>query len=311
MRFVAGLMTLAGCGFSIDPGATDVPPADAAEPDAPPCPSVPVGTCPTNYVFVPQNCSYVPAEFCIAKYEMKNVGGAAASQKEGTPWGSLTPQQAKNACTALGPRYHLVTNEEWMATARAIEATPTNWSTTATPFLSKGKTDECGGGCPGQGYCPSPASDDDKPCFTTIGPSCANRSHADFRFNRTHRVGNEVIWDLSGNMFELLDHPSTTNATEGAHPGTNINGTTGASFSPPLSDADYKSANLAHRDENPTPRVLPDPPVENIGILFVTTVTSQHFSRGGDFCSFAGIYSVTLLRDIELLQNVGFRCAYR
>ena len=308
---------LAGCGFSItapgiEPDASDGPPSDAP-PDAAVCTTDPGGPCPPNYLFVAQNCAYDAGEFCIAKYEMKNGGGGVAqSAAAGAPWGYITTENARLACAQNGPRYHLVTNDEWMATARAIEATPVNWSTTATPFLSKGKTDDCGGGCPGPSYCPAPASTDNDPCFTTIGPGCANRNSADFRFNRTHRIGTTgVIWDFAGNMFELIDHPATTNATEGAHPGAGINATTGASFSPPLADSDYKSANLADTDVNPVPRVIPDQPVQGVGILYVTSTTSSRFTRGGDFCSFAGIYSVSLLRESELLVNVGFRCAYK
>src|SRR5688572_19136559 len=163
-------LALSGCAFSlsapaIEADASDPPPIDAPAIDAPLCTTITAGPCPANYVFVPQNCAYNAGEFCIAKYEMKNGSGIARSEAAGDPWGTLTTEQAKAACAANGARYHLVTNDEWMATARAIEATPANWSTTATAFLSKGKTDDCGGGCPGPGYCPAPASTDATPCF--------------------------------------------------------------------------------------------------------------------------------------------------
>lgn len=296
-------LALAGCGFSlrapaIEADASDPPSIDAPATDAPRCATLPVGPCPENYVFVPQNCAYNAGEFCIAKYEMKNASGTAVSQSGGTPWGTVTTAQAKAACAANGARYHLVTNDEWMATARAIEATPLNWSTTATPFLSKGRTDACTN-CPGNG-CPGSAAADTSPCFATNTTACADRTDADFRFNRTHRVlANGLIWDFSGNMFELIDRGPTTNSTEGAHPGVSINSTQGTNFSPPLTDADYKSATLAHRDD-----------LQNIGVLYVTG-SARNMTRGGDYCGFAGIYSVSLLADVELGYNVGFRCAYQ
>jgi hypothetical protein len=314
MRLLLGLLFV-GCGFSqraASPGETEV---DAAEPDgpnvdAPACAQNAVGACPANYVKVPNNCAYSAGEFCIAKYEMKNVSGVATSQAMGTPWGTITVAQAKAACTALGARYHLITNDEWMATAREIEATPANWSTTTTPFLSKGKTDDCGQ-CPGNTFCPSAAGNDNQPCTGVNVTGCQDRTSNAFRYNRTHRIGTAVIWDFSGNMFELVDHPATTNATQGAWPGAPVNATSGATFSPALADADYKSANLAHGDV-PSYTMGTQQPVQNVGIVYVTSPTDAHnFSRGGDFCGFSGIYALSLLRDSELGINVGFRCAYK
>lgn len=130
-----------------------------------------------------------------------------------------------------------------------------------------------------------------------------------FRFNRTAKIGTNVIWDLSGKMFELIDHPMTLNATEGMHPGQPINATTGASFSPAWADAKYKSANTSHTDD---PSMTTQVAVNNVGLLYVTSPTmAPVVTRGGDYCGFAGIYAIGLLRTSELGINVGFRCAYK
>ena len=316
MRFAAvALAGLCACNFSTGvPAMNDV---DAAEIDAPiltpgseppACPQNSVGTCPAGYVLVPNTCEFTAGEFCIAKYEAKVVGGVAMSTAAGTPTGTITSSAAKAACAANGTRYHLVTNEEWMATARAIEATPDNWSTTSPPFLSKGNTDACGA-CPGAATCPGPAAADNMPCTGTKVASCTDRSMAGFRHNRTAKIGTSVIWDLSGNMFELIDFPMTMNATEGMHPGQPINTVTGASFSPAWPAAKFKSATLAHTDD---PSMTTQAAVNNVGLLYVTSTTmSPQVTRGGDYCGFAGIYAIGLLRTTELGINVGFRCAYR
>ncbi len=311
------LAMLAACSFQgppVESGATGTDAlvrdtAIAPLPDvAASCLTVPVGACPANYVLVPNDCDYTANEFCLAKYEMKTSGAMAVSVAAGAPWGTITLTAAKAACVANGARYHLVTNDEWMATARAIEATTSNWSTTSTPFLAKGNTDGCGA-CPGP-YCALPAGADSAPCTGTLGASCADRGSADFRFNRTQRLpSGDLIWDFSGNMFELIDHAPITNASEGTWPGLSVNASSGVSFAPPLADADYKSANL--NDTDVSPRTTPDAPVQNIGIMYATSPTSSHYARGGDYCGFAGIYSVALLADSELKTNVGFRCAYK
>ena len=261
-----------------------------------------------GYVFVANNCDFGAGDFCIMKYEAKVSSGVARSTASGVPTGTITTAAAKAACAANGAGYHLVTNEEWMATARAIEAEPTNWSTTTVPFLSKGNTDACGG-CPATPTCPGPAAPDNLPCTGTKVTACTDRSTANFRFNRTAKIGASVIWDLSGNMFELIDFPMTMNATEGAHPGQPINTVTPASFSPMWPAAKYRSANPAHTDD---PSMTTQMAVNNVGLLYVTsTDMSPEVTRGGDYCGFAGIYAIGLLRTSELGVNVGFRCAYK
>jgi hypothetical protein len=147
------------------------------------------------------------------------------------------------------------------------------------------------------------------PCTGTKVTSCTDRANANFRFNRTSRVGANVIWDLSGNMFELIDHPPTMNATEGAHPGQPINTTTGTTFSPAWPDSKYKSANTSYTDD---PSMTTQAAVNNVGLLYVTSPdASPQVTRGGDYCGFAGIYSIALLRTTELGVNVGFRCAFK
>ena len=274
--------------FSIDTITTTGTLSSGCSPD--------VGVCPTNYERVAD--STFASGFCLAKYELRNVGGIAEPIYPMLPWGDITTAQALAACEALGSRYHLTTNPEWMATAREIEAVPANWSTTVTPFLKKGHTDDCLALPVGAELA---ASTDDDPCNGTLGPACTQSNSADFRYNRTFVLrSGRVIWDFSGNSFEILDHAPMTNVTQGDNPGTDINITTGAAFIPAFPEAQYKSANTADRDSS-----------QNVGVLFRDNATlATKLSRGGDFCLFAGIYSVSLLTS-EVHHNVGFRCIYR
>jgi hypothetical protein len=254
-----------------------------------------VGPCPTNYVRIGTN-TFTGGSFCLAKYELRDVGGLAEPIYPTRPWGDITKAQALAACAAAGPRYHLTTNPEWMATAREIEGSLANWSTTTTPFLKKGHTDDCVDPPVGAELA---SSTDDDPCFGTLGPNCTQPGSADFRYNRTFVVASgAVIWDFAGNSFEILDHGGMTNATQGDNPGTDINQTTGVAFVPSFNELDYKSTNQSQSDS-----------ANNVGVLFREQATSSNLSRGGDFCLFAGIYSVSLLTT-EVHHNVGFRCVY-
>lgn len=89
----------------------------------------------------------------------------------------------------------------------------------------------------------------------------------------------------------------------------------GTTFSPSVAESTYKSANTQHADVATagSPATPPQPVgATNVGVLYVTDqAAARNWTRGGDFCGFAGIYSVALLRDSELRINIGFRCAYR
>ena len=62
-------------------------------------------TCPSEFVLVPANADLGVNEFCIMKYEAKNVGGVATSQAANQPWATISAQAAKDACQALGANY--------------------------------------------------------------------------------------------------------------------------------------------------------------------------------------------------------------
>jgi hypothetical protein len=55
--------------------------------------------------------------FWCSKYVMSNNGGVARSVAGQLPWVSITLDNAKAACEAMGAGYHMITNAEWSAIA--------------------------------------------------------------------------------------------------------------------------------------------------------------------------------------------------
>lgn len=105
------------------PSPTPTPTPTPAPTPVPP----PVAGCPTNYELVGANSTTHTAAFCIAKYEMKNVTGAATSTPTGRPW-IASKSTATSACASLGSNYRLPTNAEWNAAALEIYNQNSNWT---------------------------------------------------------------------------------------------------------------------------------------------------------------------------------------
>src|SRR5665647_1062811 len=51
-------------------------------------------TCPTGFIVVPGSSTYGTSDFCVMKYEAKNVSGVATSRASGTPWVSISQTNA-------------------------------------------------------------------------------------------------------------------------------------------------------------------------------------------------------------------------
>ena len=163
--------------------------------------------CPVNYVPVPRNLDQaVMNDFCVAKYEMKNVLNVATSVKEGAPWVSivfsdmLTKCQDLNALNSVTNLYDLISNPEWMTMIRNAELVDENWSPVdgvqkaGVGILAKGHTD----GVPSNALA---ASDDSDPYFGT-----SNSATLGWEQRRTHILSNgEVVWDLAGNVFDRIN----------------------------------------------------------------------------------------------------------
>ena len=177
-----------------------------------PSSSVTPAVCPTNYVKVGANATLGTSEFCVAKYEMKNVSNVATSQAALTPWVSINRNDSITRCQALGAKYDLISNAQWQAMAREIETaqspagTYLNWSNNSTSganAINRGHSDNS----PGNALA---ASTDNDPCSGTGNTNCATNSSSDFTQKQTHTLkSGEIICDVAGNVWEWVTGNNT------------------------------------------------------------------------------------------------------
>ena len=242
--------------------------------------------------------------FYVMKYEAKESGGIPVSQTAGSPWVNITQEQAKVACESLGSRYHLISNEEWMALARNIEAQDINWSggSVGSGFLSKGYAANSfhGDAFTNDAFAPTtgPGSEYNSARNTVTGDG-TNR----FKYRRTHYLSNgQVIWDLSGNAY---DWTSTTSITD---------------YLPPYSGAwrEYDTITLWGSIGNQGPSNSSYNSTQYVGRIYTdydgaSPSGSIHaFLRGGllDNGNSSGIYGLNLSYSPNYgYLNIGFRCA--
>jgi len=255
---------LAACGrIGFDPCGTAVP-----------------RDCPTGYLAV--------VDLCVAKYEMKDVGGVATSAPDDIPWVMLDLPSAVAACQAIGAGYDLIDNARWQQVARAIADEPSNWSS-ATAYvgeLSVGHSDAA----PNHALA---ASTDDDPCAGT-GQTCSQDVWD--RQRRTHRLpGGEVIWDLGGNSTEWVRD------SVAPIPG-------GDDYVAMLASSDPRIAVLG------TPNLCDAPdtsPFCGYGIVHTNGGATTVRGGGLDWDADAGIFAAALFFQADHVDwNISFRCVY-
>jgi hypothetical protein len=244
----------------------------------------------------------VSNEFCVMKYEAKNVGGVATSQPALSPWTNMRITEAKAACTNLGSGYDLISNPEWMTIAHSIESTASNWSSEiiGTGSLYKGHSD----GNPSNTLS---VSDTNNPYIGTLNSSTdAMGSGKEQR--RTFELQNgEIIWDLVGNAYEWVDWTLGGSLALGP-----TNCSAGLREIPlfscsSLSAADYEPLNpagISSATYNST-----------FGLGRMNGGTGGATLRGGSYNSSdgrAGIYHMIFnINSTQTFLDYGFRCVFR
>ena len=154
--------------------------------------------CPTGFIVVPGNSTFSTTDFCVMKYEAKNVSGVATSQASGTPWVSITQTSAISTATAACTGCHLMTEPEWMTLAANVLSVSSNWSggSVGSGYIYSGHNDNS----PANSLA---ASTDDTDGYNGTGNSSGNQ-------RRTLTLTNgEVIWDMAGNVWEWTSQALT------------------------------------------------------------------------------------------------------
>ena len=318
--------------------------------------------CPEGYIPVPGNYLYdtvgSKGGFCVPKYEMKidrngdGVGNLASdygcelstfnlwnlnaagcnvgnfvSSADGSPIVFSGLSNARVACESLGGNYHLMTNDEWMTLARNIEIIPNNWYDPNTDIWGISVTDIGNGNKLPQGqktlnpnYCLGASLDDDDSYFGINDPNSSHR--------RTFYLTNgEIIWDLSGNVFEFVDYviykkdlPDLFNADGSEYNNINmlagdyaINGTNKFADSFNLGNT-----TLTHKDLYLLTSYSYTREHGNVGSLYTlsdresTDETEIVFIRGGHWADTIDCGLLTLLtnRTFAGTEPAGARCVY-
>jgi len=162
-------------------------------------------SCPSNYIWVPGSVTYGTSDFCLMKYEAKNVGGVATSQAALAPWASITQSAAATAATNACSGCHLITEAEWLTVAQNVLSVAGNWSggSVGSGFIYSGHSDNV----PANSIA---ADTNDANGYINTGNTTGSNQR------RTLTLTNgEVIWDFAGNLWEWL--PNTISG--GQQPG--------------------------------------------------------------------------------------------
>lgn len=164
--------------------------------------------CPYGFISVPGSSTYGTSDFCVMKYEARQVGATTVpiSQASGLPWmfisqpTSLANSQNVSGCTGC----HLITEAEWLTIAQNVLNVASNWSggSVGSGYIYSGHND----GTPANAIS---ADANDGNGYVNTGNSSGNQL-------RTLTLSNgEVIWDFSGNVWEWTQATIAGNAQPG------------------------------------------------------------------------------------------------
>lgn len=150
--------------------------------------------CPSGYAFVYGRTELGTDDFCVMKYEARNVGGVATSQPSGTPWISISQTNAISTASAACDGCHLISEAEWMTIAADVLSVKYNWSggEVGSGYIYSGHNDNA----PANALA---ASSDDFDGYIGTGNSASSGANQ----RRTlYLTSGDAVWDLAGNVWE-------------------------------------------------------------------------------------------------------------
>ena len=263
--------------------------------------------CPSGYISISGDASLGVSGFCVMEFEAKNVASVPTSQALLSPWNNMTMPEAKSSCEALGSKYALISNPEWMTIARGIETNALNWSggSVNTGLLNSGHSDSI---TPNDFLTVTNIADP----YNGTGNSSLDLPGFGWEQKRTHTVLNgNIIWDFAGNVNEWIDWTITpTNkaykASDGAPLVTPIEFLSLDTFITSTSEMFLNSWQATNPLLTSTAR---------IGCYTAGSNLSGGYARRGGMWSSqtnAGIYALDLSSTMTSAYNdTGFRCVYR
>lgn len=169
-------------------------------------------SCPSGFITVPGSVTYGTTDFCVMKYEAKNVGGVATSQADGTPWNNIdwadADTEADDACSGC----HMINETEWMTIAQNVLSIASNWSggSVGDGYIYRGYNDNTPETGESTGVPLRASSTNDNDGYYLTG----NSSPSDQRRTLTLTNG-EIIWDFAGNVAEWVDQTIGANQQPG------------------------------------------------------------------------------------------------
>ena len=256
-------------------------------------------TCPSNYIPIYDGGN---VNFCVMKFEAKDVGGVPTSQPALVPWGNISAINSKAACRALGLGYDLISNYEWMIVAYHIEKNPLNWTGGAVGSgkLYIGHTDNS----------PSSAQEvtNESDPYNLTGNTIGSQQR------RTFHIDNYVIWDFAGNVNEWVDWG--TAATYTTAPLTCPAGGVWKDYKD-VSCTDYPPNTIYPWNPAGIPLTSYDSATYNLGQFWGGSGSGGGMRRGGHFNETpprGGIYYTNVGSppdDSSIASSRGFRCVYR
>jgi hypothetical protein len=282
-------VSLFGCQ-KMKPGASDTTSVGATS------------ICPTNYILVPGDSQFSTANFCIAKYEAKDVSGLPESAAPGVPWTNLTRDQAITACASKGSKYSLVDNAHYMTVARNVEGVVWNWGNIGTLYgVSHGLTLNSAAAGP-----LAASADDNVSCYLAMEDTMGTLANCDLStFDSSRRVqklsNGNYIWDLSGNAAEWMSDNTTGNYGLNSWVLNIVDPTIKALFGPGGSYPVGPGAPPASNN------------MYNFGYFSSNLAGPTAMARGGgyNYGRYAGIYTAYFSASPGTAAvDVGFRCMY-